>query len=178
MEIEILNAIQHWRTPVLDRIMLLATHLGDGGALWLVAALVLLLLPKTRRIRFAVSVSLLLEVLCCNVILKPLVGRIRPRDVNQAVTLLVPRPLDYSFPSGHTGGSFAAVSALYFGKKKLWIPCLVLACLIAFSRLYLYVHFPTDVLAGAALGILTGWAGERTTKAVCIRCSGGRAADA
>ena len=68
---------------------------------------------------------------------------------------------DDSFPSGHTGASFSAVSALYAGRSKLWIPSLILAVLIAFSRLYLYVHYPTDILAGAAIGIMAGWAGRR-----------------
>ena len=105
------------------------------------------------------AVSLLLEVLCCNVILKPLVARVRPFDVNTAVQLLIARPTDFSFPSGHTGASFAVVSALYFSKNRLWMPSLILAMLIAFSRLYLYVHYPSDVLAGALIGIMAGWFG-------------------
>ena len=78
----------------------------------------------------------------------------------------MPRPEDYSFPSGHTGASFAAVSALLFSRNKLWLPCLVLACLIGFSRLYLYVHYPTDVLAGALLGIAAGFAAEQAVRRV------------
>ena len=89
--------------------------------------------------------------------IKPLVGRIRPYDINTAVGLLIPRPTDFSFPSGHTGASFAAAAALEDSNYRLRIPAWVLAVLIAFSRLYLYVHYPTDVLAGAMLGILTGW---------------------
>ena len=103
--------------------------------------------------------ALALEVLCCNLILKPFVSRIRPCDINTAVQLLVPRPDDFSFPSGHTGVSFAAVSVLYFSRNRLRFPALTLAVLIGFSRLYLYVHYPTDVLAGAVLGVLLGWVG-------------------
>lgn len=103
--------------------------------------------------------ALALEVLCCNLILKPFVARIRPCDINTAVQLLVPRPDDFSFPSGHTGAFFSASSALYFSRSRLRFPALVLAVLIGFSRLYLYVHYPTDVLAGAVLGALLGWAG-------------------
>lgn len=100
--------------------------------------------------------------LLCNVILKPLVARIRPYDVNTAVQLLVSKPVDYSFPTGHTAASFASVVALFMaGERKLWKTALVLAVLIAFSRLYLYVHYPTDVLGGLILGLIAGYLGSR-----------------
>ena len=94
-------------------------------------------------------------------VLKPLIARVRPCDVNTAVQLLVARPDDFSFPSGHTGASFAEVTALYAGGNRLWIPALLLAALISFSRLYLYVHYPTDVLAGILLGAAAGWLGSQ-----------------
>ena len=94
-------------------------------------------------------------------------ARTRPYDVNTGIQLLVAKLRDYSFPSGHTAASFASVAALYFaGEKKLWKPALVLACLIAVSRLYLYVHYPTDVLAGAVIGILCGAAASKLTEMV------------
>lgn len=81
--------------------------------------------------------------------------------------LLVKRPLDYSFPSGHTAASFTAVVALSFaGEKRAWKAALVLACLIAFSRMYLYVHYPTDVLGGVLVGIAAGYGGYRVVKAL------------
>ena len=139
--------------------MPIISMLGNVGAIWIVCAVVLLVIPKTRKVGVVLAVSLAIEALCCNVILKPLVARIRPFDVNTAVQLLISPPKDFSFPSGHTGAAFAAASALFFSKNRLWIPSLVLAILIAFSRLYLYVHYPTDVLGGILLGILSGWLG-------------------
>ena len=106
--------------------------------------------------------ALILDMILCNGILKHVFARVRPCDVNTTIQLLVPRPSDYSFPSGHTAASFAAVAALFFaGQKKLWKPALVLAVLIAFSRLYLYVHYPTDILGGIIVGVLCGYIGAR-----------------
>lgn len=163
-ELSILNYIQsHLHSGFLDTAMPLVTTLGNKGAIWIGCAALLLLIPKTRKAGAAMAASLVLETLCCNVILKPLTGRIRPCDVNAAVRLLITHPTDFSFPSGHTGASFAAVSALYFSKNRLWIPTLVLAMLIAFSRLYLYVHYPSDVFAGMLIGIMAGWFGSALT---------------
>lgn len=161
-ESTILNWIQaNLRNPFLDLLMPAITALGNSGLIWILLAGILIFMPKYRTVGVAVMAGLVLEVVCCNLVLKPLVARIRPCDVNTAVQLLIVRPDDFSFPSGHTGASFSAVSALYAGRSKLWIPSLILAVLIAFSRLYLYVHYPTDILAGAAIGIMAGWAGRR-----------------
>ena len=158
MDMKILDWIQRMSTPWLDKFMIAVTTLGKGNAVWLASAIILFLIPKTRRLGAAMDVSLALEILCCNVILKPLIARVRPCDVNTAVQLLINRPADFSFPSGHAGAAFAAASALYFERSRLWIPAGVLAVLIAFSRLYLYVHYPSDVLVGAMIGIMIGWA--------------------
>lgn len=157
-EFEFLDFLQTMHTPLITKIMKAASKLGDAGFIWILLAAVLLMIPKTRKVGILVSVALLLDVLTCNVILKPLIARTRPYDVNTAVELLIRAPRDYSFPSGHTAASFAAAAALWFAdKKKLAIPALVLAVLIAFSRMYFYVHYPTDVLGGAILGMVCGW---------------------
>lgn len=162
IEISILDWLQTIRTPMLDEIMCGITKLGNAGAVWILLTLVLCLIPKTRKAGCIMAVALICDLVLCNVVLKNLVARTRPFDVNTAVQLLVAKPGDYSFPSGHTAASFVAVSALYLaGEKKLWKIALVLAVLIAFSRLYLYVHFPTDVLGGALLGILCGYLGKQ-----------------
>ena len=106
--------------------------------------------------------ALLADLLLCNVLIKNLVARTRPFDVNTTVKLLVEKPRDYSFPSGHTAASFASVTALYLAKeKKLWKIALVLAVLIALSRLYLYVHYPTDIIGGVIFGSLSGYLGYK-----------------
>ena len=111
--------------------------------------------------------ALVVDVLLCNIVLKNLVARTRPYDVNTGVHLLVAKLHDYSFPSGHTAASFTAVVALSFaGEKRAWKAALVLACLIAFSRMYLYVHYPTDVLGGVLVGIAAGYGGYRVVKAL------------
>lgn len=161
----IINYIQeNLRCDILDRFMPFITKFGDAGIFWICITVVMLIFRKTRKTGAIMAAALVVDVICCNMILKPIAARTRPFDINNAVELLIAPPRDYSFPSGHTAASFAATSALYFGKNKLWIPSLVLSCMIAFSRLYLYVHFPTDVLAGAAFGILAGWIGCITIK--------------
>lgn len=157
MEFAILNFIQTLRMPWLDSVMVWISSLGNAGAVWIVFTAVLLLLPRWRRVGAILLCALVIDLVVCNGIIKPLVARPRPYDLNPAMEYLISRPHGWSFPSGHTAASFTAVSALWFGKSALWLPCGVLAVLIAFSRLYLYVHFPTDVLFGALFGLLFGW---------------------
>ena len=161
----ILDWIQsHLRCGLLDIVIPIITSLGNGGAIWILCSITLLIFPKTRRAGASILVALILETLCCNLFLKPFVARARPCDVNTAVNLLIARPKDFSFPSGHTGSAFAATAALYFEKSRLWIPAVVLSTLIAFSRLYLYVHYPSDVFAGMMIGIMSGWVGNSITQ--------------
>ena len=156
--------IQNLRTPIGDVVVPLITRLGDAGIIWIILTVLLLIIPKTRKTGVIMMAALLADVLLCNVVIKNLVARTRPFDVNTAVQLLVAKPRDYSFPSGHTAASFASVTALYLaGEKKLWKIALVLAVLIAFSRLYLYVHYPTDVLGGIITGAIAGYIGYKLT---------------
>ena len=162
MEIGILNWIQTLHNPVGDVFFPFITKFGDAGIFWIVVAIVLLVIPKTRKTGAIMAAAFLVDVILCNGLLKNLVARVRPFDVNPSVHLLVAKPHDYSFPSGHTALSFAAVTALYLaGEKKVWKPALVLAVLIAISRLYLYMHYPTDVLGGIVIGILCGYLGYK-----------------
>lgn len=160
-EIEFLNSIQHLlRNEFLDAFMPFISSLGNAGIFWILLTAVLLIIPKTRKAGVASAIALLLMLVTGNMILKPLVARLRPFTVNTAVELLIPPPTDFSFPSGHTFASFASATAILKNNRKLGIPALILAALIAFSRLYLYVHFPTDVFFGLLLGILAGLIGN------------------
>ena len=164
-EIEVLDALQNIHTPWLDKIMVAITSLGNAGILWIVLAAVLLIIPKTRKAGPCMAIALILDLLITNCLLKNLVARTRPYDVANFTDLIVKKPKDYSFPSGHTAASFAAVTALFMRKEKLLgsIACVV-AVFIAFSRMYLYVHFPTDILGGVILGAACGWAGAWLVK--------------
>lgn len=162
IEIKILDLIQSIRTPAGDVFMSYITRLGDAGMIWIILAAILLAIPKTRRSGIILTAALLVDVVLCNCILKNVFARVRPYDVNTSVQLLIERQKDFSFPSGHTAASFASVTALYYAKnKKLYIAALVLAVVLAFSRLYLYVHYPTDILGGIAIGVLSGYIGYR-----------------
>ena len=161
-DMAILDLIQsNIRTGFMDAIMPFITQLGDAGLMWIILSIGLIIPKKNRKIGFVMIIALILNGIICNIILKPMLARIRPFDVNTAIKLLINKPRDFSFPSGHTSASFTAASVLFFRKSKLFVPSLVLAFLISFSRLYLYVHYPSDVLAGLVLGVLCGYIGHR-----------------
>ena len=143
--------------PFLDAVMPVITVLGDAGIFWIALAAVFLLIPKYQKMGLSMGIALMMGVVLCNMILKPVVGRIRPYDYQwevfqKTIPLLIDRQHDFSFPSGHTIASFEAAVAMLICHKKLGIPAMILAVLIAFSRLYLYVHYPTDVIASVILG--------------------------
>ena len=164
-ELFILDWMQnHLRCGLLDAVLPAISWTCNHGEVWILLALLLVLRKNSRRKGWAVAAALVLDLVCCNLFLKPLVGRVRPFAMNPAVELLIPPPLDASFPSGHTAASFAAVFALKAAGSPLWKPALAVAVVIAFSRLYLYVHWPSDVLAGVLLGAAVGLAGAKLAK--------------
>ena len=158
-EFRLLDWLQELHTPFGDVLMPFFSWLGDFGLIWIVLAAVLLGIPKTRRLGLTIAAALLVDLLLCNLLIKPMVARTRPYDINTLIELMVKKPFDYSFPSGHTAAAFAAVSAMFFAKSHLWIPSGILAILIAFSRMYLYVHYPTDIIGGIVVGIVSGAVG-------------------
>lgn len=152
MELQILDFIQtHMRSPFLDTFFTRITHLGDAGTIWILIAVILLFTKKYRKAGLGMLIVMLTANIIGDQIIKPLVGRARP-FTHRDMELLIPLPGRYSFPSGHSASSFGAAVFLYLHNKKLGIPAFVLAALIAFSRMYLYVHYPTDVLGGILLG--------------------------
>ena len=157
IDIGILDWIQSTiKCSFLDFIMPIITSLGNSGMIWIVICSILLINKKQRKYGIILSLALILCFLVGNIFLKPLVGRIRPFDVNTTIELLIRKPLDFSFPSGHTMSSFAAATVLMYMNKRIGLISLFLATMIAFSRLYLYVHYPSDVLVGGIIGILLG----------------------
>ena len=159
----------HLQCAFLDTVMPLITLLGDAGIFWIACAVILLLIPKYRKVGLSMGAALLLGVVLCNMTMKPLIARVRPYDYQlehfgKSIQLLVATPHDFSFPSGHTIASFEAATVLLLHNRRLGIPATVLAVLIAFSRLYLYVHYPTDVLASVVLGIIMAFLGTWLVK--------------
>ena len=137
-----------------DKIMPFITYLGSGGVIWIVIALILLFLKNYRLCGIEMITGLLTGLLIGNIILKNLIMRNRPCWINENIDMLISIPKDYSFPSGHTMSGFCCAVILLCFDKRIGIPAIALASIIAFSRLYLYVHFPTDILAGGIIGCI------------------------
>lgn len=159
---------EYLRSDFLDPIVKFITHSGDHGYLWIALLIILLCIPKTRRAAIIGAATLLLTFIVTNLCLKPLIGRTRPYEVIEGLTRIIEKQSDRSFPSGHTANSMAVGVSLWLvskkyeiiGDKKLYFPkaagwaVLVWSVLVGLSRLYVGVHFPTDVLGGAIVAIL------------------------
>lgn len=159
-DIPILDWIQaHLVSDFMDNFWYIITLFGESGVFWIACAVVLLIIPKTRKAGLGMAFALVMGLLICNIWLKPMIARIRPYDFalehfGTEVWLLTGRLSDFSFPSGHTIASFEASVVLLKNSKKLGIPALILAILVSFSRLYLYVHYPSDVIVSVILGTI------------------------
>lgn len=167
-EFSILYALQEIHNPILDKIMLFITSLGDDGIFWIAIGVICLFFKKYRKMGLQLLLSMLCTFILGNLILKNIFARPRPCDIDAAVTLLISRPHGHSFPSGHSINSMVAAVALFLNNKKIGIPAIIVATLIGFSRLYLFVHFPTDVLGGFAIAILVAIAVDYGIRKVTI----------
>lgn len=155
---EILYFIQSYlRTPILDLFFSKITLLGELALCWLVWGIVLLFFKKYRKNGLVLIIGVLIGALVGNLILKNAVARPRPCWLEPAIELLIKNPTDFSFPSGHTLSSTIAAVILTLTNKKFGCFAIPLAIIMAFSRLYLFVHFPTDIFAGAVLGLVIGF---------------------
>ena len=164
-DLPVLDWIQaNMQSGFMDKFMPFITKFGDHGLFWMIVAALLLIPQKTRKTGLGMAIAMIIGLLVCNVTLKPLVGRIRPYDLQAelgiTIQLLGERMHDFSFPSGHTIASFEAAVVLLKNSKKMGIPAMILAILISFSRLYLYVHYPTDVIVSIILGTLFALIGD------------------
>ena len=146
---------EYVRNDFLTPFVTFITHLGDAGIIWIMLTILLLAYAKTRKTGAVMALSMILNALATNVVLKNILARTRPYEIIDGLYSIVGRQSDYSFPSGHSACSFACAVVIYrYCPKKYGISALIAAVLIALSRLYVGVHFPTDVLGGALVGTL------------------------
>ena len=172
-DLPILDWIQaNLQSPFMDKFMPFITVFGNGGIFWIAWAILLIIFPKTRKTGLGMGFALIMGLIICNLILKPGVARPRPYDMQAemgvVIDLLVKRSHDFSFPSGHTIASFEAAVVLLLNSKLMGIPAIILAVLVSFSRLYLYVHYPTDVLVSVVLGTLFALIGNAIARKLPI----------
>lgn len=158
MDITILNFIQnHFHNEITDWIFPYITRMGDHGMIWVLAALCMIVSKKYRKNGILLLVILAVTHMIGEMTMKPLIARPRPFVTFPGHQLLIPAPEGYSFPSGHADSSFAAAFTLWKTNKNFGIPAFLLAFLIAFSRTFLFVHYPSDILCGAILGVLCSY---------------------
>ena len=148
---------ENLRCAFLDAFFPYFTFLGNGGWFFILTAVVLLCFKRTRKVGLAIGLALIFGLIFGNLTLKPLVARIRPFDARPCIELIISKPSEFSFPSGHTLAAFETATAIFMFNKKWGTYALIFAAVMGFSRLYLYVHYPSDVIAGAILGSLFGF---------------------
>mgnify|MGYP002734261540 FL=1 len=177
-DLPILDWIQaNLQSDFMDKFMPFITVFGDAGIFWMVISALFVVFPKTRKTGLGMAFAMIIGLVVCNITLKPLVGRIRPYDLQAelgiTIQLLGERMHDFSFPSGHTIASFEA-AVVMLKNRKLGIPAMILAVLISFSRLYLYVHYPTDVIASIILGTLFALIGDALAGLIAPKLGAGK----
>lgn len=177
-DLPILDWIQaNLQSDFMDKFMPFITVFGDAGIFWMVISALFVVFPKTRKTGLGMAFAMIIGLVVCNITLKPLVARIRPYDLQAelgiTIQLLGERMHDFSFPSGHTIASFEA-AVVMLKNRKLGIPAMILAVLISFSRLYLYVHYPTDVIASIILGTLFALIGDALAGLIAPKLGAGK----
>lgn len=164
-DLAVFDWVQSIQSHFLTAIMTTITTLGDEGIIFIVLGLVLLFTKKYRKAGISILVALVVMLVLNNLVLKELIARPRPFNLDPEAyswwyeiyrypNFNIHQPSSYSFPSGHTSSAFAAAIALLFHNRKLGIPTTVFAALMGFSRIYVEVHYCTDVIGGAIVGII------------------------
>lgn len=154
MDLKVINFVNNHRNVFLDHFMLYITRLGNMGSIWLLISIILLSNKTYHYYGIELLESIVIGSIICNLILKPIFERIRPYDRYPELIRIVPKLNDFSFPSGHTLASFSSATILFQVNLLLGILSLIIANLIAYSRLYLNVHYFTDVLFGIIIGVI------------------------
>ena len=177
-DLPILDWIQaNLQSDFMDKFMPFITVFGDAGIFWMVISALFVIFPKTRKTCLGMAFAMMIGLVVCNITLKPLVAHIRPYDLQAelgvTIRLLCDAQHDFSFPSGHTIASFEA-AVVMLKNRKLGIPAMILAVLISFSRLYLYVHYPTDVIASVILGTIFALIGDALAGLIAPKLGAGR----
>ena len=152
-ELKFLHFLQSIHNPILDSIMLFFTNSGN---IIMILILISIVYPKTRRIGIQIYLALFISILIVNCGMKPFIARCRPCWLEPGVKMLIELPQSHSFPSGHSSTFFAMATAVFLSNKRFGIPTLAVASIVAFSRLYLFAHWPTDVMGGIFTGVLSG----------------------
>lgn len=155
IDLQILNLIQqYFKSVFMDKFMVFITNLGNRGIIWLIISLIFMTRKEYRKISIYSILALILVTILGELVLKNIVDRVRPFEIVEQMELLIKKPVSSSFPSGHTASSFTMAGVLSHKIRKYKITFYILASLIAFSRLYLFVHNPTDIVAGIVLSVV------------------------
>lgn len=156
-ELIILRLIQEFLTfPLAQKVSVALSFLGNWGMIFILSACVLLCFKRTRMLGLVGLTAILLDALVVNVGLKHLIMRPRPFELDPSLSIIIPFPLDSSFPSGHTAVAFA-FSAAMAPSKALSNAFTAVAVCMGLSRVYLCVHYPTDAFGGMIIGGLCGF---------------------
>lgn len=153
-EADFLLALQNIRTPFMDGLMTFFSMLGHNGIFCLILGIVLIIIKKTRRSGSEVIIAMLLSFIISYLIVKNLVARVRPFETYGFLVPLGTAPHGWSFPSVHSTFAFATATVIFGNYRKIGIAALLIAVMVAFSRLYMGAHYPTDVLVGSVFGII------------------------